>query len=105
MVLLHGCPDSRVIGRLAAAAAARHGIRLVAPDRPGFGLSDPKPGRTILDWPDDLAQLADALGLDRFPVIGLSAGCAFAAACAWKLPHRVAVLGILSGTALWTGSA
>jgi pimeloyl-ACP methyl ester carboxylesterase len=97
VVLVHGCPDSRVIGQLGASAATRQGVRLIAPDRPGFGLSDPKPGRSILDWPEDLAELADTLSLDHFPVVGLSAGCAFAAACAWKLPERISALGICCG--------
>lgn len=37
------------------------GVRLIVADRPGFGLSDPRPGRTLLDWPDDLIALADAV--------------------------------------------
>lgn len=99
VVLLHDCPGSRVTGKLAHEAAAGGGVRLIAPDRPGFGLSDPVGRRTIAGWADDLAALADALGLERFGVVGLGAGSPFALAGAWRLPGRVAALGIVSGVA------
>jgi pimeloyl-ACP methyl ester carboxylesterase len=50
---------------------ARKGI---APDRPGLGLSDLKRGRKILDWPADVIELADALQIARFAVVGISGG-------------------------------
>ena len=95
----HGTPDSRLEGTLpiVAETAFRLGVRLVLPDRPGIGLSDFKPGRTILDWPDDVLALAGALGLERFAVMGLSGGGPYAAACAWKIPQRITRVGIISG--------
>jgi pimeloyl-ACP methyl ester carboxylesterase len=48
------------------------GVRLISPDRPGIGLSDPQPDRTIRDWADDIADLLDQLGVDRFAVMGWS---------------------------------
>jgi pimeloyl-ACP methyl ester carboxylesterase len=48
------------------------GVRHIQLDRPGFGLSDFQPGRTVLDWPDDVAHVADLLGIERFAVIGVS---------------------------------
>lgn len=72
------------------------GVRLILVDRPGYGLSDFQPGRTLLDWPGDVAQLADALGLDRFAVFGMSGGGPHAAACAFALPDRVSALGLVS---------
>ncbi len=80
-----------------AETASRLGVRLVLPDRPGIGLSDFKPGRAILDWPDDVLALAGALGLERFAVMGLSGGGPYAAACAWKIPQRITRVGIISG--------
>lgn len=65
------------------------GVRLIAPDRPGYGLSDPKPGRSLLDWADDVSALMDALGLARSHLIGMSGGGPFAAACAYALPDRI----------------
>ncbi len=50
------------------------GVWLIVADRPGFGLSDPQPGRTLLDWPADVIVLADALGIGRFGVGSLAAG-------------------------------
>jgi pimeloyl-ACP methyl ester carboxylesterase len=72
------------------------GVRLVLVDRPGYGLSDFQPGRTLLDWPADVAQLADRLGLDRFAVYGMSGGGPHAAACGYALPERVAAVGLVS---------
>ena len=43
---------------------------MIAPDRPGIGLSDPKPGRGCSDWPADIAGLADALGIDPDEAFG-----------------------------------
>ena len=68
-------------------------------DRPGIGLSTFKPKRTLLDWPADLQELADALGLHRFAVAGGSAGGPYAAACAFKLPDRVTALALISSLA------
>ena len=55
-------------------AATKAGVRIVALDRPGYGLSDFQPDRTILDWPRDVEEAAEALGLTRFSVIGGSGG-------------------------------
>jgi pimeloyl-ACP methyl ester carboxylesterase len=94
----HGNPDSRL--HLASApfdAALRAaGVRCIAPDRPGFGLSDPLPGRGDGDWPADVSALADALGLDRFAVLGYSRGGRCALACAALIPERLTAVGTLS---------
>ncbi len=89
VVNCHGGLTSRLdVGRCAD-VAGRAGIRLISPDRPGIGRSDPKPDRTLLDWPKDVAALADALGAGRFGVLGWSAGGPFAAACVFALADRV----------------
>lgn len=75
------------------------GICFVATDRPGHGLSDPKPDRRLLDWPDDIVQLADHLQADTFYVMGLSAGGPHALSCAYKLPERVLAGALASGLA------
>jgi pimeloyl-ACP methyl ester carboxylesterase len=72
------------------------GVRLVLVDRPGYGLSDFQPGRRLLDWPNDIAQLADALELERLAVFGMSGGGPHAAACGYALPDRVCALGLIS---------
>lgn len=97
VIYCHGFPASRLEMRLGHEAAARSGIRLIAPDRPGYGLSDFQPGRRISHWPRDVAELADALALGRFGVLGISGGGPYALACATVLPDRVTVVGIVCG--------
>jgi len=90
LMLFHGTPGSRLLTFLERAEwIERLGFRVLTPDRPGYGLSAPAPGHTIGDWADDVAQLADQLGLDRFHVAGGSGGGPFALACALRLPTRV----------------
>ena len=96
---LHGSTSSRF--ELSPPAfdgiATRLHVRLILPERPGFGLSDFKPNRTILDWPDDVVEFANALHLDSFAVMGLSGGGPYVAACACKIPQRLSAAGIVSG--------
>jgi len=99
LLVFHGSPGARLQVRAAHGPALARGLRIIAPDRPGIGLSTRLPGRRIADWPDDVRELADALGLDRFPVVGVSGGGPYAAACAWRLPDRVVRAGIVSGVA------
>lgn len=75
------------------------GARLIAVDRPGIGISSPKEGFTLLDWPDDVAELALALGINRFAVIGVSYGGPYAAACGYALPDRVTDLALINSFA------
>ena len=55
----HGNPSSRLGSRLFDEAARRMGVCVIGVDRPGMGLSDGKPHRKLLDWPDDVVELAD----------------------------------------------
>lgn len=96
VLYFHGLPASRLEARLTHAAACRLGIRILAPDRPGFGRSDFQPGRVLADWPQDVAQLADALGLERFAVLGVSGGGPYAVACACRLPQRLTAVGLVA---------
>jgi pimeloyl-ACP methyl ester carboxylesterase len=79
------------------------GVRLITIDRPGIGLSDPKPGRRLIDWPADVAALADALQIQRFAVLGWSGGGAYALACAYRIPERLIAVGLASGGAPLAG--
>jgi pimeloyl-ACP methyl ester carboxylesterase len=72
------------------------GVRYIAPSRPGIGGSDASPGRTVLDFADDVHELADALGLRRFSVIGVSAGGPYALAVAYRLRGRVGRVAVCS---------
>jgi pimeloyl-ACP methyl ester carboxylesterase len=93
----HGHPGSRLEARFAHQAAAAAGFGVIALDRPGCGLSDAKPGRTLTDWPADVAEAADKLGYSRFFVAGASGGGPYALACAWRLPSRVIRAAVISG--------
>ena len=75
---------------------AELGIRYLAVSRPGFGRSDPCPGRRIADFPADVEHLADRLGLGRFAVVGVSAGGPYAIACARALDDRVVATAAVS---------
>ncbi len=97
ILFFHGWPGARLQGRLTDQPAKRLGLRVIAPDRPGFGLSDFQRNRQILDWPDDIEFVAHVLGIDKFGVIGLSGGAPYALACAYKFPHRLSSVGIISG--------
>jgi pimeloyl-ACP methyl ester carboxylesterase len=73
------------------------GTRLICADRPGHGLSDFQPDRKLLDWPNDVAQLANHLGISKFYVLGWSAGGPHALACAYHLPDRVLAGAVAAG--------
>jgi pimeloyl-ACP methyl ester carboxylesterase len=92
----HGMPGSRLF-RPPDAVTEKAGVRLITADRPGFGLSTFQPGRRFLDWPGDIAHLADHLGIHKFAVAGHSAGGAYVAACAYALPERVITAVSISG--------
>ena len=93
----HGAPASRLaLVDLAETFAAR-GLRVVSPDRPGYGMSSPQPGRSLADWPSDVAALADALAIEHFAVAGHSSGGPYAVACAALLPERVSAALVIAG--------
>ncbi|MBE9170970.1 alpha/beta hydrolase [Pleurocapsales cyanobacterium LEGE 06147] len=95
----HGTPSSRLEGNRSNVneVATQLGIRLIFPDRPGIGLSDFQRHRTLLNWADDVTELADRLNLDQFAVLGFSGGVPHAAACAYKIPHRLTAVGLMAG--------
>ncbi|MFC7323973.1 alpha/beta fold hydrolase [Halorubrum rutilum] len=95
VVAHHGTPGSRLFGSLLADAAAAEGVRLVVPDRPGYGRSSPPPDDwTPRDWREDLAALLDAESVERGGVVGFSGGGPFALAAA--ADDRVDRVGLVS---------
>jgi pimeloyl-ACP methyl ester carboxylesterase len=97
IVNAHGGLACRHDVAAADAAAAEAGVRLISPDRPGVGLSDPRPGRSVLDWARDVAELLERIDVDRFAVMGWSMGGQYAAAVGHALPHRVTRVAIIAG--------
>jgi pimeloyl-ACP methyl ester carboxylesterase len=99
VLYFHGTPGSRLWCPDEESTSAA-GVRLIIPDRPGIGRSDPLEGRTLADWPKDVEALADALQIASFAVIGVSAGGPPAAACAALIPERVSGVALVSSRAL-----
>jgi pimeloyl-ACP methyl ester carboxylesterase len=97
VLYFHGFPGSRLEPRMGLDAAEKAGVELIGIDRPGFGHSTRKPGREFLDWPDDVTELADALGFERFAVMGVSGGGPYAAVCALRIPERLTRAAIVCG--------
>jgi pimeloyl-ACP methyl ester carboxylesterase len=95
IVLMHGAPGSRLFAP-PAEVPAELGVRLITFDRPGYGASERRDGRELLDTPADVSELVDALGIDRFSVLGVSAGGGHALACAVALGERVTGVGVAS---------
>jgi pimeloyl-ACP methyl ester carboxylesterase len=75
----------------------QYGLRIIAPDRPGMGQSDFQNRWEFSDWPKDVECLADAVGLEKFAVLGNSGGGGYVAACAAKIPDRLRSAVIASG--------
>jgi pimeloyl-ACP methyl ester carboxylesterase len=105
VIAFHGTPGSRrqILLPLADQAAKNAQVRLVAPDRPGYGLSTFQPGRRLVDWAKDVSVLADHLGLARFAVLGVSGGGPHALVCAALLADRVTRAAVVSGIFQITG--
>lgn len=98
-MVFHGSPGTRYFFEPQAETAARKGVRLIAPDRPGYGHSTFHAGRTYETWAADVGQLADHLGVHRFAVLGHSSGGPNAAGCARFLGDRLVGCAIVSGVA------
>jgi pimeloyl-ACP methyl ester carboxylesterase len=95
----HGTTGSRWHFTVDDEPVSAAGVRLIVVDRPGYGLSSFHRGRQLRDWADDVAHLADHLGLPHFSVMGVSGGGPHAAVCARFLPTRVRAAAIVSGVA------
>jgi pimeloyl-ACP methyl ester carboxylesterase len=96
VLLLHGMPGSRLLCPDERATTAA-GVRLIAIDRPGYGGSDPRPGRTVADGADDIEELIRKLDLAGVAVVGWSSGGPYALACAARIPKLVSAIGVVAG--------
>jgi pimeloyl-ACP methyl ester carboxylesterase len=95
----HGTPNVGPPPEPLFAESARLGVRWISHDRPGYGGSTTLPGRDVASVAGDAALVADALGVDRFAVMGHSGGGPHALACAALLPERVVGAVSISGLA------
>ncbi len=99
LLYFHGFPGSRLEAAFANSMLRRNRIRLVAIERPGYGLSDPLPGRRLIDWPDDVRAVASALRFEKFAILGVSVGSCYALACARAIPEQISHVGIAGALA------
>jgi pimeloyl-ACP methyl ester carboxylesterase len=101
-VLVHsGTPNSRLLYEPAVRLAHRQGIHMICYDRPGYGGSDRDPGRSVASCAHDVRTIADALGIERLAVWGISGGGPHAIACAALLPDLVPAVAVLASIAPW----
>jgi len=100
LVFLHGTPGSRVEGLSLGEAARRHGVRIIAPERPGYGKSDYWRARTVADLCALVVELPDRLGLDGFSVLGVSGGGPYALGFGYLFPQRIDSLTLVSSRGL-----
>lgn len=106
LLYFHGYPSSRLEANPIDEIACRRGLRVLALDRPGFGLSTPQPHRRLRDWPVDVQAFAQGMGISRFAVFGVSGGGPFALACAYALPRHVLTgVGLFATAPPWAAGA
>ena len=80
------------------------GFDTIAPDNPGYGMSDPPPDSvTIADLADNLADLLDGLSVERVAVAGHHTGAAIAASFAARHPDRTASV-VLHGCPVYSAA-
>jgi pimeloyl-ACP methyl ester carboxylesterase len=89
VLFFHGWPSSRYQAAYLDPLATERGLRVIAPDRPGIGQSTPRQGRHFRDWPEDTAAFADALGIGRFAIFGISGGGPYTLAACAQLGDRI----------------
>lgn len=97
LFFFHGWPGSGRQASLLDTAAKKYSYRVLAPDRPGIGASTRTAQRRITGWPSVTAEMAGALGLDRFSMLGVSGGCPYTLACAAAMPERVIAVSVVCG--------
>jgi pimeloyl-ACP methyl ester carboxylesterase len=103
IICFHGTPGSRVMFGIADDFARENGLRLVAPERAGFGMSSFAKARPLAQSADEMVALCDALGVERVALAGVSGGAPFAAAFAAARPERVSAMGLVSPVGPFAG--
>lgn len=93
----HGGQESRLSSKFMDSTALKLNVRLISPDRPGVGISTFQENRQFLDWGNDMAQLANSLGLKKYSIFGLSGGAPHVLACLISDSLRIENASIVSG--------
>lgn len=95
----HGAATSRLELPFNEQDLVNLGVKVICTDRPGHGLSDFQPNRKLLDWPNDIRQLADYLSIGKFYTIGYSHGGPYVLACCHQLANKIIAGSVVSGWA------
>jgi pimeloyl-ACP methyl ester carboxylesterase len=99
LVFHSGTPSAALPFRPLTEAAGAQGLRLITWSRPGYGNSEPAPGRSVADVAADTAAVLDALAVEEFVALGWSGGGPHALACAALLPERCKAAATIAGVA------
>jgi len=101
MLYFHGGISCRLDMAFAAERAFERGIRIIAPDRPGTGLSDRLPDRTLTDWAIDVEEFLDQIELDKVALFGWSLGSSYVFPCAHRIPERFTRIATVGSCAMF----
>jgi pimeloyl-ACP methyl ester carboxylesterase len=96
VLFFHGTPGSRLLGSALDTPARRHGVHLIAPERPGYGRSDYWRAATVADWCAAAIELPDALGFERFGLLGASGGGPYPLGFSYLYPDRLDAVTLVS---------
>lgn len=96
VLALHGTPGSRLKYRVTHKDAEKRRLRLVTPDRWGYGRSSRHPQPVLSAYAADARALMRHCQVDRFCVVGISGGGPFAAAVAAGYPDCVSALALVA---------
>jgi len=99
LVFFHGFPGSHLQAAILEPFAEKFAIRILAPDRPGYGFSDPLSGKGIRDFISGLDRALERKGVDKFYVVGVSGGNPSAICAAGHFGDRVLAVGSICGLA------
>lgn len=99
ILYFHGAASSRLEQLFEEIELKQKGVRLICIDRPGHGISDYQPNRVLLDWPEDVSQLAEQLAIAKFYTIGYSHGGPYALACCHQLSDKIIAAAVVSSWA------
>ncbi|NRD20608.1 alpha/beta hydrolase [Winogradskyella eckloniae] len=99
IIYFHGSQSSRLEMHYDMSFAVTQHLRVITIDRPGHGISDFNPEGTILSFAHDVKHLTEFLNIERFSVIGMSAGSAFALGFTYLFPKNIYKTSIVSSFA------
>ncbi|MEV0251873.1 alpha/beta hydrolase [Nocardia sp. NPDC050712] len=104
VLFCHGTPGGRLVAAHSHDSYLRQGLRVLSPDRPGYGGTDPLPGRSVRDAAPDALAVLDACGVRDAFVVGGSGGGPHALAVAVAAPDRIRAVGVFVGAAPLLGA-